>query len=187
MLEKYGWNAALALVLVVAAVFMFSSCSKEEAEAESEVIATPEMVENVEELEAEIRRVKEEEGEAAACQAVEEAEEMIFMATEVAWLHRNPGPELRPTYQKAVAEGTPMKEVFDYEAGESTIPKRYEEWDAHDKRMAELKSEMESSVSGEHRARSLEAICAISETNPHGFALVSDTLDDLSGEMSCGG
>ena len=54
--------------------FTFSSCSKEEEEAASEVGASPEMVQSVEELEAEIRRVKEEEGEAAACEAVEEAE-----------------------------------------------------------------------------------------------------------------
>jgi hypothetical protein len=177
----------MALLLLPAAVFIMSSCGKEEPEVASETTASPEMVEKVEDLEAEIRRVKEEEGEAAACKAVEEAEEMIFMATEVAWLHRNPGPELRPAYQKAVAEGTPMTEVFDYEAGEASTPKRYAEWDQHDKKMAELKDVMATSVSGEHRARSLDAICELSETNPHGYALVSETLGELSGEMDCGG
>ena len=192
MFKKFGLYAAIALVLVVVAIFIFSSSDKnEEVEATTEiageVTASPEMIENVEELEAEIRRVKEEEGEAAACQAVEEAEEMIFLATEVAWLHRNPGPELRPVYQKAVTDGTPMTELFDLEAGERSMPKRYGEWDEHDKKIAELKDVMATSVSGEHRARSLEAICELSETNPHGYALVSDTLEELSGEMSCGG
>ena len=112
---------------------------------------------------------------------------MIFMATEVAWLHRNPGPELRPAYQNAVADGTAMTEVFDFEGGEASLPKRYGEWDEHDEGMTALKDQMATSVSGEHRARSIEAICAISETNPHGFALVNETLDELSGEMSCGG
>jgi hypothetical protein len=187
--KKYGLFAGIALVLVVVAIFVFSSkdnVEQEEPEVASEPTADPEMVENVAELEAEIRRVEEEEGEAAACAAVEEAEELIFMATEVAWLHRNPGTELRPVYKKAVADGVPMTDVFDFEAGEGSTPVRYEEWDEYDLKMAELKKEMATTVSGKHRARSLEAICEISETNPHGFTLVSDTLDGLSGEMSCG-
>lgn len=188
MFKKYGLWVGIVLVLAVIAIFVISSRNKseiEEPEVASESEASPEMVKNVEELEAEIRRVEEAEGEAAACQAVEEAEEMIFMATEVAWLHRNPGTELRPVYQKAVADGTPMTELFDFEAGEGSTHKRLEEWDEYDRRTANLKREMETTVSGEHRVRSLEAICAISETNPHGFALVSRTLDELSGEMSC--
>lgn len=189
MLKQHGFPAAAAMVLVLAAIVTFSACGSEEEPAPEptpEPEATPEMVENVEELEAEIRRVKEEEGEEAACKAVEEAEEMIFMATEVAWLHRNPGEDLRPAYEKALAEGTPMNEVFDFDSGERVLPLRYEEWNEYDRKIVELKEQMETTVSGEHRARSLEAICEISQTNPYGYALVSDTLEELSGEMSCG-
>jgi len=187
MLKKYGWIAGIVLLVAVVAIFVLSSGDETESEATGEETASPEMVENVEALEAEIRRVREEEGEAAACQAVDEAQRMIFMATEVAWLHRNPGPELRPIYRKAVEEGTPMQEIFDFDAGEGSFVTRYGEWDEYDRDMAQLETEMASTVSGEHRARSLAAICEISETNPYGFALVSDVLEDLAGEMSCGG
>jgi hypothetical protein len=188
MLKKYGWIAGLVLLAAVVAIFFLSSGDETENEtATGEEAASPEMVENVEALEAEIRRVREAEGEAAACQAVDEAQKMIFMATEVAWLHRNPGPELRPVYHEALEDGTPMRKVFDYDAGEGSLVTRYREWDEYDRDMAQLKTEMASTVSGEYRARSLAAICEISETNPYGFALVTDVLDELSGEMSCGG
>jgi len=192
MEQTYRSNS-ITLVLAMALILLVSSScggneeEKAEAEPVPEAPSSPEMVEKVDEFEAGIRQMHEEEGEAAACHAVEQAEQMIFMATEVAWLHRNPGTELRPVYQKAVADGTPMKDVFDLASGEAALPKRYAEWDTHDRQMAELRNEMATTVSGEQCVRSLDEICEISETNPHGFALVSDTLEDLSAEMRCGG